>query len=505
MDIKDYNIMFKIYISIFMLGIILTSCSTYTSSINLNQEIENPNQDKWLAENIEFSDNSKIPQDWWNIFQDENLNIVMNDFLKNNYDLKIAFLSLQSSQSLSIVNKSSILPDLSFNLGDRIGQSNNKGTQFESIGMPTIDTIPHPSIPDSTIYAISGFDKLKVTSISEKHELSLSSQWEIDLWGKISSNNLSIDKNLEMQQNEFDFFKFSIISQAVKIYFNVVELNEQVNLANSSVIANQDVFNIVKVRYNKGIGASLLDYRLAKSNLLISQASLEQRKMILDSYKRQLETLIGRYPTGNILISTSLSKHLPTIPANMPSDIIKNRPDILSSYNKIESAEIDLYHANKLKYPSFNLTSSIGTSSGELSDILNGDALVWGLGSNILLPIFQNGKLKENEKLAASMYEKSKIEYYDKLLKAFSEIENKLALNQMLDKQVLLLTQALDEAEKTYELAKERYNKGLIDLITVIDSQKRMLDIKSQMILARKALIENRVDLLICLGGNFSE
>ena len=103
------------------------------------------------------------------------------------------------------------------------------------------------------------------------------------------------------------------------------------------------------------------------------------------------------------------------------------------------------------------------------------------------------------------MYEKSKIEYYDKLLKAFSEIENKLALNQMLDKQVLLLTQALDEAEKTYELAKERYNKGLIDLITVIDSQKRMLDIKSQMILARKALIENRVDLLICLGGNFSE
>ena len=134
-----------------------------------------------------FSDNSKIPQDWWTIFQDENLNIVMNDFLKNNYDLKIAFLSLKSSQSLSIVNKSSILPDLSFNLGDRIGQTNNKGTQFESIGMPTIDTIPHPSIPDSTIYAISGFDKLKVTSISEKHELSLSSQWEIDLWGKISS------------------------------------------------------------------------------------------------------------------------------------------------------------------------------------------------------------------------------------------------------------------------------------------------------------------------------
>ena len=140
-----------------------------------------------------------------------------------------------------------------------------------------------------------------------------------------------------------------------------------------------------------------------------------------------------------------------------------------------------------------------------LKDIINGDALVWGLGSNILLPIFKNGKLKANEDLAESIYEKAKIEYYNTLLEAFSEIENKLAASQMLDTQVLLLMEALDEAQKTYELAKDRYNKGLIDLLTVIDSQKRMFNTESQMILSRKVLIENRIDLLICLGGNFSE
>ena len=75
----------------------------------------------------------------------------------------------------------------------------------------------------------------------------------------------------------------------------------------------------------------------------------------------------------------------------------------------------------------------------------------------------------------------------------------------MLDTQVLLLMEALDEAQKTYELAKDRYNKGLIDLLTVIDSQKRMFNTESQMILSRRVLIENRIDLLICLGGNFSE
>ena len=486
------------------MGSLFISCSTHSPSINLDERVENPNGDEWLAENIEFSEDSTIPKDWWNIFQDENLNVIMNEFLNNNYDLKIALLSLQASQSLSVFNKNSLFPDLSFGLGNSIKQTNNKGTQLENIKIPTIEEIID-NTTDETIGHIHGFEELEEISITENHQLSLSSQWEVDLWGKMSSNNLSIDKDLEIQQNDFNFFKFSVISQAIKIYFNVVELNEQVNLANSSVIANQDVFNIVEERYNKGIGASLLDYRLAKSNLLISQASLEQRKMTLDSYKRQLEALIGRYPTGNVLISSSLSNYLPVIPGNLPSDIIKNRPDIISSYNKIESAELDLYHANKMKYPSFNLTSSIGTSSGELKDILNGDALVWGLGSNILLPIFQNGKLKANEDLAESIYEKAKIEYYNTLLEAFSEIENKLAASQMLDTQVLLLMEALDEAQKTYELAKDRYNKGLIDLLTVIDSQKRMFNTESQMILSRRVLIENRIDLLICLGGNFSE
>ena len=110
-----------------------------------------------------------------------------------------------------------------------------------------------------------------------------------------------------------------------------------------------------------------------------------------------------------------------------------------------------------------------------------------------------------NENLAGWLYGKAEIEYYHTLLKAFSEIENKLTINTMLNSQVLLLTEALSEVEKTYELAKDRYNKGLIDLITVIDSQKRMFDTRSQMIVARKALIENRIDLLICLGGNFSD
>ena len=105
---------------------------------------------------------------------------------------------------------------------------------------------------------------------------------------------------------------------------------------------------------------------------MISKATLEQRKMILDNLKRQMETLMGKYPTGELSISDNLSTLLPTIPSNLPSDIIENRPDIVSSYNKVESAEANLDNAVKMKLPSFSLTGSAGTSSSDLTKILNG-------------------------------------------------------------------------------------------------------------------------------------
>ena len=91
------------------------------------------------------------------------------------------------------------------------------------------------------------------------------------------------------------------------------------------------------------------------------------------------------------------------------------------------------------------------------------------------------------------------------VLKAFSEIENKLSISTMLQNQLFALDDAYIQTNEAYQLAKDRYDKGITDLITVLDSQKRMFDTKSQMISVQKELIENRIDLLVCLGGNFSE
>ena len=467
---------------ILSLALLFYSCSTYNKT-ELSNEIIKSKDGNWESNTI-IEHNHLVSNNWWNVFEDQKLDSTMEIFLLNNYDLKLAISSLESSKQLAVYNAGKILPDISTQINNTRSSQNFSGTSMEE--------------------ASEFFNPDGGAVLSETYALNLTSQWEIDVWGKLYSKKLSAKKEYQSSKNEYEYLQFSLISQAVKIYFNLVESKEQLALADSSLSAYQDIFNIVERRYNQGVRSSL-DYRLAKSNLLIAKASLERRKMVVDGLTREMEVLLGLYPSGTFKTSNSLSKSLPGIPKNLPSEIIQRRPDIMASYNKIESSFADLDYAKKMKFPSFNLTGSVGTSTDDLNNLLDGDFSVWNLGASMTLPIFQSGKIKAYQNLSKSLLEQAEIQYVYSILKAFSEIENKLSSDIMLNKQLISLSDAYTQSKEAYLLAKDRYDKGLTDLITVLDSQKRMFDTNSQMISIQKLLIENRIDLLICLGGGFNE
>ena len=465
-------------------SLLIISCSTSNQISGVQNKIIMPENDSWESINIELLGESDINQKWWVVFEDSILDSTMDVFFNNNYDLKIALHSLEASKALSKINNSSLFPDISFIASNSRSEQNFSGSAFEGAA--------------SVINPDGG------SVFSNSYGLNLSTQWEIDIWGKIINSRYANKKNLQATINDYEFIRFSLTTQAVKIYFSLVEASEQVLLSQSSVNAYNDTYQLVKERYNQGISSSL-DYRLSYSNLLIAKANLEQKKMVLDNIKRQFEVLLASYPSGKIKSSNKLSNSLPQIPKNLPSEIIQKRPDILSSYNKLLSSNSELKSAKKMFLPSINLSGSSGTSSSDLKDLLSGDYSVWNLGTAIALPLFQSGKIRANVDLKESLKDQAEIDYLYTVLKVFSEIENKLTMSEMLDNQLSALNEAYVQSNEAYILAKDRYNDGLTNLITVLDSQKRMFDTKSQMIIVKRMKIENRINLLLCLGGNISE
>ena len=152
--------------------------------------------------------------------------------------------------------------------------------------------------------------------------------------------------------------------------------------------------------------------------------------------------------------------------------------------------------------PGITINGSAGTSTNEIEKIFDEDYHIWNLGMSMTAPIFNGGRLRSIKKIQESNYENSKQELIQGILKAFSEIEQFLHQNESLSIQNNALEVAVKQSKAAYELSKERYDKGVTTLESVLNSQRQYNTIRSQHLTIRRQSIENRLSLVLSMGGD---
>tara|TARA_Y100001934_G_C12176671_1_gene689385 strand:- start:413 stop:961 length:549 start_codon:yes stop_codon:yes gene_type:complete len=168
------------------------------------------------------------------------------------------------------------------------------------------------------------------------------------------------------------------------------------------------------------------------------------------------------------------------------------------------AADNRLQEARRKLLPRISLTASTGTSSNELSNLLNGDFSVWNLLTNLSQPLLQGDRLSAGVDLAKSGVDASLATYAQSVLLAYAEVEQSLKTTELLSRREEALETATLEAQAARTLAEDRYAKGLSDLITLLDAQRRAFDAESRLLSVRRLRLDARIDLHLALGGDFS-
>ena len=191
------------------------------------------------------------------------------------------------------------------------------------------------------------------------------------------------------------------------------------------------------------------------------------------------------------------------VPAGIPANILSRRPDIRALFMKVEAADLRVGQAKRNLLPGITLTGSAGTSTKDLKEIFNDDNGIWNLGLNAAAPIFNGGRLRSAVKLQEAVLEQSKQELVRGLLTSFSEVEQLLDLENSLLVQLEALNNAVQQSQDAYNLSKERYDKGVTTLESVLNSQRQYNDLRSQYLTLKRQRIENRLSLILALGGAY--
>lgn len=408
----------------------------------------------------------------------EELDQLIQIAFEHNPDLRSMSARVQSAASNARVARADLFPSVGLGF---LGSE----TRQNFIGLP-----------------IPGAGNDVLTTRFRSFGLNMNATWELDLWGRLRSGKKAAKADFLAASSDYAFYQLSLAAQVAKAWAQVVATQGQLNLAEETSDNFQTTANRIRGRYLQGLSPSL-EYRLALNSSEMALALLQQRKEQKEVVVRLLQILTGQYPDGKLQVNSELPFPSASVPAGLPSELLQRRPDLRAAQWRLKAADHRLWAARKALFPRLSLTGSAGTSTASMQDLLDTDFTVWNVAGNLTQPLFQGGRLLAGIDFSKASVQQELSEYHSSLLKAFNEVETGLQTDFWLRERYVHLQQAAEQSRAALSLAEDRYESGLAEIFTVLESQRRHLNDATQLIEVRRLIYVNRIDLMLALGGPY--
>jgi len=411
---------------------------------------------------------------WWRDFGDARLDAFVDTALEKNPGLAQALARTRIAEAQARLNRADQLPQVGLGAGAARQRQN----------------MPDPLTGENA------------QVISNNYDVAVDVSWELDLWGRLAALSASARADYLASTEQLRAARQSVAAQAVQLYFQIVHAQAQVELSERTVAALDEMARQINNRVAIGI-TSPADGMLADANLESARAGLEQRRESLQRNLRELQVLMGEYPSGEVGTAQVLPS-VPAVPASgVPSELLARRPDVRAAELSLQGAGYRLGAAERSFLPSLSLTGSAGYGASEFAELFNGGNLLWSIAGRALQPVFQGGRLVAQVDISEGQRDEALNAYAETALTALSEVESALAVDSLLDRRETALDASAGSAEDAVTVSLNRYRQGIDPFLNVLESQQRALDGRSAQISARLARLENRIALYLALGGGF--
>lgn len=390
--------------------------------------------------------------DWWNTFNDDILNGYIQQAIANNYDLKMATLSVEEYYQQTKLQFANQLPQLMGGLGGGWMKMPNKTNTELTLGLPMIVT------------------------------------YEADIFLKNRDKTKSSKKVWENAKYDERAAYIAIAGAVGTTYINIVSLDEAINLQTEIVDLRQQIFDLMQLSNKEGL-VSTADVIRANKSLVQGETQLIELKKGREILLHQLCVLIGESPENSQnLKRASLAEinYNNYIPEYIESEVITQRPDYLIAENSVEKAGLDVKIARKEFLPSINLFGGGIFSGDKFTNMFNTSNMLLGLAGGVMAPLFTGGRNTANLRLKKATYERVLQNYYQTNITAIQEVSDALVKVKM-DKEKIdqTLKQAnLESAD--YKFSEMKYNEGTISLLDLAQKRENLLYI-NQLVAQQKA------------------
>ena len=416
---------------------------------------------------------SLADQKWWELFQDQQLQALIRTALDQNYDLLVAAARVLQAQAHLGIVRADQFPNVA------VGAAGTRQRAAQALNLPA-----------------TAFSTL---------EVSVSTAWEIDFWGKLRRATEAARASLLAREWGRRAIITSLISHVAGAYFDVRELDLELEIAKRTLTSREESLRLTQIR-EQGGATSLLDVRQAEQLVFEAKATIADLEREVEQQENLLSTLIGNNPApvprGQALVDQPRALNLPP---GLPSALLERRPDVQQAEQQLVAANADIGVAKAAYFPQISLTGVGGFQSAALASLFSGPAGFFAVGASLTQPLFTAGQLKSNVAFAAAQRDEAVLRYRQTIQQSLREVSDSLVAYRKareFREQQELLTRSAQDAQR---LADVRYQGGTTSYLEVLDSGTRLFAAELGLAQARRNELLTVVQTYRALGGGWEQ
>jgi len=425
---------------------------------------------------------------WWRTFGDPELDKLVNRAVARNLDVETATARITEARAQERVAGAAASPEVSARTSatpQRISEN----------------AIPLP--PGSGGGGTFGLPGAEFTT----WHVGFDASWEIDLFGKTRRSVEAARARSSAAIWNLRDLQVSTAAETARAYLQLRTLQQQIATQTAEVERQQRFLRLVDAKTRGGLVTGQ-DLEQQRSALSAAAAAVSPLNAQANAQIHALGVLTGDTPESLIAeLSPAgvLPPSPPRVPAGLPSDLLRRRPDIRHAERNLAAATADIGVATADLYPSFSLTAAPALVSTALGSLIAWGSRAYTASAIINWPIFNGGRTRANIAVANARQEQALVAYRKSILAGLQDVEDALSELDGDHAQIPELEASLSAARRAEDIARARYRGGLVTYSDVLQAQATRISLENQVIQTRGALAHDTVALFKALGGGWPD
>jgi NodT family efflux transporter outer membrane factor (OMF) lipoprotein len=420
---------------------------------------------------------------WWELFQDPDLNPLVEQALTRNQNLRVAAARLEQAQDQLTIARSALFPSVDLSASALRSRA--------SANRP-----------------LSVYSTPNQSTVQNDFRIGPSVNYELDLFGRVRREVEGARASAEQAEADFENTRLLLMAALVTDYFSLRELDAEINVLRRSLELERNALTFVSSRHDLGF-ATGLDLAQQQALLDASATQLELLQNQRAQFEHAIATMSGTPAPSFTLAPAAITPPLPALPVGLPSDLLQRRPDVASAERAMAAANARVGVAKAAYFPSIDLAPglgvpSVGWESNALASLFTAPSLLWSIGLSASQTLFDAGKTRANVRFADADYTAAVAAYRQTVLTAMEEVENGITGFASLERAEIQANASVRSAQRAFDIASDRYKGGVDTYLDVITSEQTLLTNQRQAVQIQGQQFANAVYLVKALGGGWT-